>query len=204
MQITMDGLRGALHAQLGSVLTPETVAAILCAAVDRADRAIDPTIFRPEQRGELTFAVESFRDVLPELEPLHAAHFAETERHLAGFSLAADYDYMAERERMGGLLQFTARDAGGALVGNLRMYVNRSLHTGNLFAEEDTFYLLPRARRGRNAINFVRYAEAMLVHIVGVDEIRADTKTANGADKLFRYMGYTHVASKFIKIIKRS
>jgi hypothetical protein len=204
MLITEQGLRSALHAQLGCVLTTETVAAILCAAIDRVDHAIDPAIFRPETHGELTFAVESFRDVLPELEPLHAAHFAETERHLAGFKLAPNYDYMAERERMGALLQFTARGVDGKLVGNLRMYVNRSLHTNNLFAEEDTFYLLPAVRRGRNAMNFIQYAERLLVGIVGVDEIRADTKTANGVDKLFRYMGYTHVASKFIKIIKRS
>lgn len=201
MQITMERLRDALGAQLGSVLTPELAAAIVCASVDREDRAIDPTSFAPETRGSLTFAAESLRDILPELEPLHAAHFAETERHLAGFTLAPDYGYMAERERMGQLVQFTARDAGGELVGNLRMYVYPSLHTGTLFAEEDTFYLSPFARRGRNAVNFLRYVEAMLRDVVRVREIRANTKTVNGTDRLLAHMGYTHVANQFIKIL---
>lgn len=204
MVITMELLREALYQHRGSVLTDEAAAAILCASIDRADRAIDPHQFQPLQSGTLTFAVESFRDVLPELEPLHAAHFAETERHLAGFKLEPNYGYMAERERVGALLQFTARDSEGELVGNLRMYINRSLHTGNLFAEEDTFFLLPHVRRGRAALNFINYAEFILVSCVGVDEIRADTKTANGVDKLFKYLGYKHVASKFVKIIKRN
>lgn len=203
MRITIEGLRDALAGRLGSVLTPETCAAIVLASIDREDRAIEPARFAPETRGSLTFAVESFRDVLPELEPLHAAHFMETERHLAGFKLEPDYGYMAERERMGALLQFTARDADGVLVGNLRMYVQRSLHTGELVAEEDTFYLSPCARRGRNAINFLRYVEGMLAEVVGVAEIRANTKVVNGTHKLLAHMGYQHVANEFIKIIRR-
>lgn len=203
MVITMELLREALYRHRGSVLTDEAAAAILCASIDRADRAIDPGQFPPKQAGTLTLAVESFRDVLPELEPLHAAHFQETERHLAGFKLEPNYGYMAERERVGALLQFTARDADGELVGNLRMYINRSLHTGELVATEDTFYLTPAVRRGRNAVNFLRYTEAMLCDVVGVAEIRANTKVVNGTHKLLAFMGYQHVANEFIKIIRR-
>lgn len=203
MQITMERLRDALAAHMGCVLTPEVLASIACASVDREDRAIKPDRFASHTAGSLTFACESLRDILDELKPLHAAHFAETERHLAGFTLAPNYDYMAERERTGNLVQFTARDAHGNLVGNLRMYINRSLHTGNLFAEEDTFYLDPSARRGRNAVNFLQYAEFMLQSVVGVREIRANTKTVNGTDRLLASMGYQHVANQFIKIIRR-
>lgn len=203
MQITLERLRDALGVQLGSVLTPEVAAAIICASVDREDRAIDPDRFAPRVRGSLTFAAESLRDILDELKPLHAAHFAETERHLAGFTLNPNYDYMAERERTGNLVQFTARDADGKLVGNLRMYVYASLHTGTLFAEEDTFYLSPGARRGRNAVNFLRYVEDMLDQVLRVEEIRANTKTVNGTDRLLVHMGYKHVANQFIKIIRR-
>lgn len=203
MQITMERLRDALGVQLGSVLTPEVAAAIICASVDREDRAIAPARFAPRTCGSLTFAAESLRDILDELKPLHAAHFAETERHLAGFTLAPNYDYMAERERTGNLVQFTARDADGNLVGNLRMYVYTSLHTGTLFANEDTFYLSPCARRGRNAVNFLRYVEDMLTDVVGVQEIRANTKTVNGTDRLLAHMGYRHVANEFIKITRR-
>lgn len=194
-------LRDALGAKLGCTLTPEVAAEIICAAVDRADRALHPQAFPPRAHGGLVFQAESFRDVLPELIPLHEAHYLETEQHLAGVALAPNYDYMAERERRGQLVQFTARDEGGALVGNLRMYLGASLHTGRRFAEEDTFYLSPVARRGRNALGFLKYAEDMLIEHVGVDEIRATTKTTNRMGKLFPYLGYSHVSNQYIKVI---
>lgn len=195
----MTLLRDALGAQMGCTLTPEVAAAIICAAVDRADRALQPQSFPPRAHGGLVFQAESFRDVLPELIPLHEAHYLETEQHLAGVALAPNYDYMAERERRGQLVQFTARDAAGALVGNLRMYTGTSLHTGRRFAEEDTFYLSPVARRGMNALAFLRYAEDMLVAHVGVDELRANTKTVNETHRLLARRGFKHVANQFIK-----
>lgn len=199
MQITMDRLREALGNQMGSILTPELAASIVCAAVDREDRALDPASFPVREHGDLRFAVESFRDILPELEPLHAAHFAETERHLAGFTLAPDYGYMAERERLGQLVQFTARNEQGELVGNLRMYIGKSLHTGNKFAEEDTFYLSPSARHGLASLAFLRYAEDMLVQVAAVVEIRANTKVVNRAHRLMDRRGFRHVANQYIK-----
>lgn len=203
MRVSMELLQRHLWANLGSVLTPELARTILFESVDRAEQAIDPTRFAPVARGSLTFACESLRNILSELEPLHASHFLETERHLAGFNLAPNYEYMAERERMGTLVQFTARDRDGHLVGNLRMYIATSMHTGHLVAEEDTFYLTPSARRGRNAMNFLHYVEDQLLEVVKVAEIRANTKTVNGTDRLLAAMGYSHVANQFIKIIKR-
>lgn len=195
MTITLDRLKTALAGQLGSVLTPETAAAIVCAAVDRDERALDPQGFAPRAYGQLVFQVESFREILPELEPLHAAHFGETEQHLAGVALAPDYGYMAERERIGQLLQFTARDAAGRLVGNLRMYLYRSLHTGQSCAREDTFYLDPAARRGSTALAFVRYAKDMLAQ-AGVRELYASAKVVNAAAKVLQRCGFRHIANE--------
>jgi GNAT superfamily N-acetyltransferase len=202
MQITMERLREALACKFGSVLTPELAVEVLCAAVDRDNHALDPQAFAPRAYGKLTFQAESFRDILPELEPLHAAHYAETEQHLAGIALAPDYAYMAERERMGSLLQFTARDAARRLVGNLRVYLGRSLHTGRRFAEEDTIYLLPVARRGGAADAFMDYAEAALARL-GIDEARADTKLVNHAGRWLNRRGYVPVATKHIKQLRK-
>jgi hypothetical protein len=202
MRITLDGLKAALGDKLGCVLTPELAAAIACAAIDRANRALDPQGFAPRAHEGLVFQVESFRDILPELEPLHAAHFIETEQHLAGVKLAPDYAYMAERERIGQLVQFTARDGGGTLVGNLRMYLTHSLHTGRRVAEEDTFYLLPNYRKGHAALAFLRYAEDMLREVAQVDELRASTKTVNRAGTLLERRGFAHVANQYIKTLK--
>ena len=203
MQITHGCLREALSSQLGSVLTPELAATIEFLAFDRTDHAIDPARFVPRAYRGILFAVESFRAVLPELEPLHAAHYAETEKHLPADAMAPDYAYMAERERIGSLLQFTARDADGALVGNLRMYLGFSLHTGRRFAEEDTFYLAPAARRGWVANAFLAYAEDALAEL-GITEARADTKLVNTASKLLRRRGYAPIAIKFIKQLREA
>lgn len=202
MQITLECLRTAMGDKLGSVLTPELAASIEFLAFDRADAAFEPGIFDPRQYRNLTFQAESFRRILPELEPLHEQHFAETEQHLKGSLLQPNYDYMAERERTRGLIQFTARTEDGKLVGNLRMYINRSMHTGDLVAEEDTFFLLPAYRKGYAAASFLRYAEEALVNIVGVREIRANTKVVNAASKLMDYRGYRHVANQYIKVFE--
>lgn len=202
MTITATCLRDALHAHFGAVLTPDLAVQIEFDAHDRFDRGIAPARFAPRRYRNLVFRVESLRAILAELEPLHAAHFEETEKHLAGFELKPDYAYMAERERMGTLVQFTARDEAGKLVGNLRMYLGTSLHTGSLFAEEDTFYLVPEVRKGFAALSMLRYAEDMLTGVLGVREVRASTKIVNAASKLMDYRGYAHVANQYIKTFK--
>lgn len=199
MVLTIERLKEALGNKLGCTLTPEIAAEITLAAFDCENRAFDPQAFPPRAYCDLVFQVESFRDILPELEPLHAAHYAETEQHLAGVPMAPDYDYMAERERTGHLIQFTARDAAGQLVGNLRMYLYKSLHTGEWCAREDTFYVAPGQRRGLAALAFLRYAEEMLVERASVREIHADTKTVNHANLLLSRRGFRHVANQYVK-----
>lgn len=201
--LTIECLRKALGDKLGCVLTPELATEILMASIDSSEHAFDPQAFAPRRYRDLVFQAESFRDILPELEPLHAAQFAETERHLAGFELAPDYAYMAERERMGTLIQFTARDAAGTLVGNLRVYLAVSRHTGHLVAAEDTFYLVPAARRGRNAVELLIYAIAMLRSVAQVREIRVDSKVVNRAHRLMDYLGFDHVANQYIKLFAK-
>jgi len=198
--ITVDSLRQAIAAHLGKELTPEVAAAIEQAAIDRTDRAIDPGQFASLEVRGLSFQVERFEQVLPELLPLHEAHFAETEKHLDGFALRPNYDYMTERERTGSLLQFTARDTKtGTLVGNIRMYLAYSMHTGTLVATEDTFYLLPAYRRGMAAIRFWQYMERAVVDVLGAREICTDSKTVNKVHRLNEYLGYRHVANKYVK-----
>lgn len=200
MQLSFENLREVLGANLGSVLTPELAATIEHMAFDRADRAVDPGRFTPAEYHGLAFAVESFREILPELELLHAAHFTETESHLPDDAMAPDYGYMAERERTGSLIQFTARNKGGDLVGNLRIYLGQSVHTGRLFAEEDTFYLSPAVRRGFAAMKFLEYAEQELFKTLGVIELRATTKLVNKAGELLVFRGYHHISNQYIKV----
>lgn len=192
--------RQALVPHLGQPLSPELCAALEHAAFATPDERIDSGQFEPQACGSYTFAVESFAAVLPELHRLHEAHFAETEKHRHGLPLAPDYDAMAADERAGRLVQFTARHQG-ALVGNLRVYLGTSRHTGTRFATEDTLYLLPEHRGGRTAMRFVQYAERCL-STLDVREVRATAKLVNGAARFLEGCGYRPVATELVKFLE--
>ena len=195
-------LRQAIGAHLGQVLTPDVAAGIMADAMATPDLSIDPAKFGSAEHVGLTICAERMRDVLDELHPLHQAHWLETDKHRHGLPLAPAYDLMLADERAGRLLQFTARD-GAELVGNLRMYLGVSRHSGTKFATEDTLYLAPKARGGFTALALMRFAERALLSI-GVREIRADSKLVNNAGALMRRMGYEPVATQYVKIFKES
>lgn len=196
---------------MGKTLTPEVCAEIEAkvrvaghAPVDLS--TIDPLIYKGYRIG-----AESFRDVLPELHHLHVRHWQETEKHRHGLPLNPDYDGMAEHERCGRMLQFTVR-RDGVLVGNLRVYLGVSAHSGTPFAvfpvrtrepasEEDTLYLVPEHRGGFLSVALLRYAHQTLVRL-GMREIRADSKVINKAGVLMRRLGYVHFADKFVYIVE--
>jgi hypothetical protein len=184
---TLQLLRQTLAAHVGGTLTLE-----LCHELDKIarfapDRAVDLAQFQPAAYGAYSLRPERFSVIRGELAPLHHAHWLETEKHRHGLTLNPDYGLLLARERAGGLLQFTARDAAGAIAGHVRMYIGKSTHTSTLFAEEDTL--------------FIRSAEQALRQI-GVREIRADSKLLNRADVLMRRLGYTAVALKFHKFFE--
>ncbi len=170
------------------------------AATDREDRSHDPKKFGEREYQGIVFRSERFADALDELHKMHEEHFAETEIHRLGFGMNPDYDYMLDMERQGKLIQFTARNAEtGELAGNIRMYVQNSLHTKTKYANEDTLYIRPAYRKGFMAVRFMQFVEDALKSI-GVKEVRTDSKTINKANKLVEYLGYTHVANKYVKI----
>jgi GNAT superfamily N-acetyltransferase len=192
--------RAAAVSLLGQTLTPKAAAALEAAAFGIPDESIDPARWAPLEYEGFVIRVERFRDVLPELKPLHFDHWLETEKHRHGLPFDPDYEGMRVRELQGRLLQFTVR-RDGALVGHLRMYLLRSMHSGTDYASEDTLYLRPKVRGGFLAVKLMRYAEAACISL-GVAEIRSDSKLINKADVLMKRLGYTPVALQFVKIIK--
>ncbi|MBQ1766799.1 MAG: GNAT family N-acetyltransferase [Aquincola sp.] len=209
MTTPINRFRAAVAAHLGQALTPELAAAIEAATWFQPPAHL-PTFERAEYRGYV-IGVERFTAALPELHQLHVLHWRETEKHRHGLPLNPDYALMAEHERAGRLLQFTVR-RDGVLVGNLRMYLGVSAHSGTPFAvfptrtrepaaEEDTLFLHPEHRGGFLAVQLLRYAERVLVAL-GMREIRADSKLINRADVLMRRLGYQPFALKFVKIIE--
>ena len=196
-----DHFRQVALAHLGGVLTPEVLAELEMAAHWEPENAIDVHQFAPQTCGRLTFRAEHLVDILDEIAPLHEAHYRETEGYHRGIPLRPNIAAALADERRGRLLQLTARH-DGRLVGNFRLYVTDSRHTSRLIAVEDTIYLLPEYRIGRNGLRFVQYMEAC-VRLLGVSEVYLDDKVANpAAGKLLQHLGYTHVANRRHKLLE--
>lgn len=199
----MQVLAIALAKHIGKELTVEAARQIVrdVRSIEETQWSpIDPSRFGERRCGSLVLRAERLADVLPELDVLHRSHFAETEKHRHGLPLAPDIEAGLEEERRGTLVQFTARHEG-RLVGNLRMYLRTSRHTGTRFASEDTLYLLPEFRKGRAAVRMLEFMEDSMREL-GVLELRASTKMVNKTDKLLEFLGWTPVATELVKFLK--
>jgi hypothetical protein len=191
--------RTAVTDYIGMVLTPELAAQLEVRAFYEPDRSIPPSRFQPMDYRGLVFAVESLRAIRDEIHPLHEAHWNTTEKARHALGLNPDYEAMERAERYGSMLQFTARREG-RLVGNIRMYLYKSTHDSTLAAREDTFFLMPEAREGFNAIRFWQFMELCLTKGLGVRSIKTDTKREHDVGRLNEYLGYTHVSNGYLKI----
>jgi hypothetical protein len=210
--IALADFRDALGAAMGMELTPELAAAIEARALAGKSvvlAAVEPMSLCPlpesysYRGGSWLYDVERFRDIVEEIHPLHVAHWGETEGYRHGLEMKPDYARLVDGEWRGQLVQFTVRETvSNALVGNLRVYLHRSTHTGGLVGTEDTLYLSPSARRGFNALRFLRFAEGILERL-GVEEMMATPKRANNAGALLRRLGYLHVADQYSRILKK-
>lgn len=184
---------------VGGMFTSEVAAALIYAIQNPPDESIDPFRFQAEVHGEYVFQVEPFAALITELHPLHEAQWRETEMHRHGLPFNPDYEAGKALERAGTLIQFTAR-RHDELVGHMRMYLQRSVHTQTLFAHEDTVFVVPEHRGGLLGLALVRYAEKQLRGL-GVREVRFDTKHSNKADAILRRLRYEPVATRWSKII---
>lgn len=190
-------IRHVLSAHIGKVLTPELACEIELAAAATESRAINPQSFGETEHDGYEIRAERMADILPELHPLHEAHWLETEAYRHGFALNPDYLRYQAIERSGGLIQFTARK-GGRLAGNLRLFLSESLHTQTLLVTEDTIFLKPEHRGGFLSMAMLRFAEQAAVSL-GAQEIRSNSKLVNRADVLMRRMKYQPFAIQFAK-----
>ncbi len=187
-----------LAPHIGQVLTQE-LASRLVAQFPSAGAPIDVEAIAPEECGSLTFRAERLLDIISEIHPLHEAHWQETEAHRHGLPLDLNYGEMVAEEQAGTMVQFTARCAG-VLVGNFRLYLRRSRHTGTMMAKEDTLYLAPEHRHGRNSLKFLDYPKKSL-RSLGVREFRADVKTgAPAAARMLVYRGFKPVGTEYVLI----
>lgn len=183
---------------LGQTLTPEVLSAIV-REFPRGGQPLDLGQFPAQICGRLTFAAERGADILHELEPLHQAQWAETEKYQPE-AMQPDIASCLLDEQEGRLLQLTAR-AQGRLVGHFRLYVTPSRHTGKRIAVEDTIFLLPEYRIGRNALRLIEFMESSM-RVLRVSGIYLDDKTGNPAGgRLLDHLGYPIIANRRFKAL---
>lgn len=148
----------------------------------------------------IVFAQEHMYDIWDEIIEISSKHWSETESYRHGQRFNPDRERYFAFDQMGIYHQFTARDEG-RLVGYGGIYVMPSMHTQQLIASEDTYFLLPEYRKGRNALNFFRFMEQRLAEM-GVIEISLSTKNSNPtAEKIVSYMKYEFVEKRWSKHI---
>lgn len=204
MSDAISRFRNAMAKHIGRELTPEVAAQIEHEAFSEPDNSINPDRFEPIKHGDYTIRVERFCDIVDELDQLHRAHWLETEKYRHGLPLNPDYRRVLAMERAGAVVQYTirhGRSPGGELVGHLRMYQLRSIHTQLPVAQEDAVFLHPKHRpNGHLVVALLRHAESVHRHL-GAAEITATTKVVNDAGVMLRRLRYTHVANQFSKIL---
>lgn len=183
----------------GQRLTPELIVGILQGAAYVPANYIDFSAIEPLVYGDYVFHAERFATAVEELKPLHTAHWLETEKHRHGLHLAYDYPGFEALDRAGRLVLFTVR-RGGELVGQCAQKLGTSMHTGTLFADEDSLFLRADCRGGWTAKRFIAYMEAGL-QTLGVVEVRASTKLVNTAGKLLELCGFARVANQYVKML---
>ena len=125
------------------------------------------------------------------------AHWQETEMFRHGHELKPDVARYKQFTEIGFYQLYTARE-NGVLVGNAGMYVTVSMHECTKQAIEDTWFLLPEYRKGRNALRFLEYVETSLKE-QGVKDVYMTTKHTNGAGRILEFCGYKSVATQFWK-----
>lgn len=186
---------------VGRELTPKLAAQIAGQFMELTlGQPIDTDSIPSETAGNYTLQAELMARCLPELQELHVEHWKETEHYRHALPFQPDYDWMLTQEARGKYLLLTMR-RDGAMVGNFGLVFNRSHHTQTLIAQEDTVFILPEHRKGRNFIRLAQYGEKVAGEIIGAAEMRITTKQTNQVGGMLPRMGYKLVANQYTKLL---
>lgn len=146
----------------------------------------------------ITCHVESFEQQLEELQVLLPLHYRELALNQDKVPLAPQYHVYIERERVGGLVFVTLRDAG-ELVGYFIGFIAPGLHYSTcLTCTMDIFYVHPDKRTGSAGVRMFRFVETELRRR-GVQRWFMGSKIQADASALFKRIGAAPVETYFSK-----
>lgn len=148
----------------------------------------------------ITCHIESFEERLDELKALLPEHYKELALNQEKVPLDPQYHVYIERERQGGLLFVTLRDAG-ELVGYFIGFIAPGLHYKTcLTCTMDIFYVRKDKRGGRAGIKLFQFVEKELKRR-GVDRWFVGSKCHMDASWLFEYLEFQKVEVYYSKWI---
>lgn len=141
---------------------------------------------------QISYQVESFKDLRDEIDDLWLSHYKEIARHQDKIALSPDYDRYMELDQAGVLHIVTARDES-KLVGYFFSFVMPNLHyKEHLMSMNDLLYILPSHRKGRIGTKMLQYAEETLKEM-GVTKMMINVKLANDFGVLLERLGYVAI-----------
>jgi GNAT superfamily N-acetyltransferase len=148
----------------------------------------------------ITCHVESFEERLAELQVLLPLHYRELAMNQDKVPLSPIYSHYIDRERAGGLLFVTLRDAG-QLVGYFIGFIAPGLHYSTcLTCTMDIFYVHPDKRTGSAGVRMFRFVETELKRR-GVQRWFMGSKIQADASALFKRIGAAPVETYYSKWI---
>jgi GNAT superfamily N-acetyltransferase len=146
----------------------------------------------------ITIHVESFEERLEELQKLLPAHYEELALNQDKVPLSPQYEEYIRRERLGGLIFVTLRDAG-EMVGYFIGFIAPGLHYSTcLTCTMDIFYVRQDKRNGGAGLRMFRFVEQELRRR-GVQRWFMGSKCHADASALFERIEATRVEIYYSK-----
>lgn len=146
----------------------------------------------------ITCHLESFEERLDELQALLPSHYKELAMNQDRVPLSPQYHVYIERERAGGLIFVTLRDAG-VLVGYFIGFIAPGLHYSTcLTCIMDIFYVRADKRTGSAGVRLFRFVEAELRRR-RVQRWMMGSKIHADASALFKRIGAAPVETYYSK-----
>jgi hypothetical protein len=149
----------------------------------------------------LSYQVETFDQVVPDIHELIKLHYDEIALHKEAIPLDPDWDRYKNLENLDMLFIATVRDEG-KLVGYSVFFITRHMHyNSTLMASNDILYLHPDYRHGMSGIKLIKFSESQLKKL-NVTKVLWHIKFQKDFRKILYRMGYVDEDAIVGKILK--
>lgn len=151
----------------------------------------------------VTFQKDSIGACWEEFVVLAREHHQGTQHYRRHEPFAPSRERYAGYEDLGMYHFMTARDQG-RMVGYFGCYDTRSMHSQRPIVQEDILYLTPAYRRGRTALRFIQFCEAVMAsaHPEGFEIlVSCEQDNTSGIHRLLGHLAYLPVITVYSKTV---